>query len=206
MAALTRWTWVSVNSGSWWWTGRPGVLRFFCDPMNCSPPGSSVHGISQARILEWVCHFLLQGTFPTQGSNPHLLHWILYPWATWEAPVSSLKVNWNEERSSKVLSSFGKNVYSWVLPPRKETWMRTVYLRSSDKKPEEGWRRIAKVRKGKWKKSKRWIIELVTLWETANQSQDGYSEELHWMRFWSDPLKNNVRIFPTMFPFNWELP
>ena len=25
-----------------------------CDPMNCSPPGSSVHGISQARILEWV--------------------------------------------------------------------------------------------------------------------------------------------------------
>ena len=28
MASLTRWTWVSVNSGSWWWTGRPGVLQF----------------------------------------------------------------------------------------------------------------------------------------------------------------------------------
>ena len=28
MASLTRWTWVSVDSGSWWWTGRPGVLRF----------------------------------------------------------------------------------------------------------------------------------------------------------------------------------
>ena len=28
MASLTRWTWVRVNSGSWWWTGRPGVLRF----------------------------------------------------------------------------------------------------------------------------------------------------------------------------------
>ena len=28
MASLTRWTWVSVNSGNWWWTGRPGVLRF----------------------------------------------------------------------------------------------------------------------------------------------------------------------------------
>ena len=28
LASLTRWTWVSVNSGSWWWTGRPGVLRF----------------------------------------------------------------------------------------------------------------------------------------------------------------------------------
>ena len=28
MQSLTRWTWVSVNSGSWWWTERPGVLRF----------------------------------------------------------------------------------------------------------------------------------------------------------------------------------
>ena len=28
MASLTRWTWVWVNSGSWWWTGRPGMLQF----------------------------------------------------------------------------------------------------------------------------------------------------------------------------------
>ena len=28
MASSTQWTWVWVNSGSWWWTGRPGVLRF----------------------------------------------------------------------------------------------------------------------------------------------------------------------------------
>ena len=28
MASLTRWTWVWMNSGSWWWTGRPGVLQF----------------------------------------------------------------------------------------------------------------------------------------------------------------------------------
>ena len=48
-------------------------------PMDCSPPGSSVHGILQARILEWVA------IFPTQGSNPGLLHCrqILYGWATW---------------------------------------------------------------------------------------------------------------------------
>ena len=29
-------------------------FQLFCDPMDCSPPGSSVHGILQARILEWV--------------------------------------------------------------------------------------------------------------------------------------------------------
>ena len=28
IASPTQWTWVWVNSGSWWWTGRPGVLRF----------------------------------------------------------------------------------------------------------------------------------------------------------------------------------
>ena len=28
MTSPTRWTWVWVDSGSWWWTGRPGVLRF----------------------------------------------------------------------------------------------------------------------------------------------------------------------------------
>ena len=44
-----------------------------CDPMNCSLPGSFVSGIFQARVLEWVCHFLLQGIFLTQGSNPGLL-------------------------------------------------------------------------------------------------------------------------------------
>ena len=49
-----------------------------CNSMDCSPPGSSVHGISQERIPGVGCHFLLQGIFPTQGSNPHLLcllHW-----------------------------------------------------------------------------------------------------------------------------------
>ena len=44
-----------------------------CSPIDCSPPGSSVHGILQARILGVGCHALLQGIFPTQGSNLCLL-------------------------------------------------------------------------------------------------------------------------------------
>ena len=47
----------------------------FWDSMDCSLPGSSVHGIFQARILELGCHFLLQGIFLIQGLNQHLLHW-----------------------------------------------------------------------------------------------------------------------------------
>ena len=34
-----------------------------CDPMDCSPPGSSVHGISQARILEWAAMPFSRGTY-----------------------------------------------------------------------------------------------------------------------------------------------
>ena len=42
--------------------------------MDCSPPGSSVHGILRAGILEWVAILFSRGIFPTQGSNPGLLH------------------------------------------------------------------------------------------------------------------------------------
>ena len=49
-------------------------VRLFHKPMNCSSPGSSVNGISQARNITMGCHFLLQEIFLTQGSNPRLLH------------------------------------------------------------------------------------------------------------------------------------
>ena len=44
-----------------------------CDRMDYSPPGSSVHGISQAKILEWFA-ISFSGIFLTQGSNLCLLH------------------------------------------------------------------------------------------------------------------------------------
>ena len=51
-----------------------------CNPMDCSPSGSSVHGDSPGKNTGVGCHALLQGIFPTQGSVPGLLHcrWILY--------------------------------------------------------------------------------------------------------------------------------
>ena len=133
MASRTRWTWVWVNSRSWW-TGRPGVLRFMgsqrvghdwetelnwkpscgrglfleswrhmccaglglvshsclslCDPVDYSPPGSSVHGDSPGKNTGVGCHALLQGIFPNQGSNPKILHcrWILYHLSHLESP------------------------------------------------------------------------------------------------------------------------
>ena len=45
MASLTRWTWDWVNSGSWWWTGRPGMLQFM---------GSQRVGHDWATELNWT--------------------------------------------------------------------------------------------------------------------------------------------------------
>ena len=126
MASPTRWTWVWVNSGSWRWTGRPGVLRFMgsqsrtrlsgwtelnwwpsnsipvyesesvscsvipppCGPMACSPPGSSVHGILQARILGWVAMSFSRGSSqPREWTQvSHITGRFFTVWATGEAP------------------------------------------------------------------------------------------------------------------------
>ena len=50
------------------------------DPMDCSPRGVSVHGDSPSKNTGVGSHVLLQGVFPTQGSNPDLSNcrWILY--------------------------------------------------------------------------------------------------------------------------------
>ena len=55
-----------------------------CDPMDCSQPGSSDHGISQAKVLEWVGSSYSRGLlFPTQGSTPHLLGLLLWQADSW---------------------------------------------------------------------------------------------------------------------------
>ena len=58
-----------------------------CDPMDWSPPGSSVHGILQAKIL-------LQGIFPSQGSNPCLL--CLLHWQAGSLPLAPPGKPWSD--------------------------------------------------------------------------------------------------------------
>ena len=60
-----------------------------CDPTDGNPPGSSVHGIFQAKNTGVGCHALLKGTCLSQGLNPRLLQLlhcrrILYRWAIME--------------------------------------------------------------------------------------------------------------------------
>ena len=61
-----------------------------CDPMGCSPPGSSVHEILQGRILEWVAcpppgNLPKPGVEPTSLASPALAGGFFTTNATWEA-------------------------------------------------------------------------------------------------------------------------
>ena len=51
MASLTRWMWIWVNSRSWWWTGRPGMLRFM---------GSQSVGHDWVTELNWWTWFVYE--------------------------------------------------------------------------------------------------------------------------------------------------
>ena len=67
-----------------------------CDPMDCSPPDSSVHGIFQARILEWVAISFSRGSSWTRDRTcvscvPCIGRWIIYHSAPWEAPSPTFK-------------------------------------------------------------------------------------------------------------------
>ena len=67
----------------------------FCNPTDCSSPGSSVHGIFQAGILEWVMSFSRgssQMRDQTQGFCISCVgKWIPYHWATWKALLFALQ-------------------------------------------------------------------------------------------------------------------
>ena len=66
MASLTRWTWVWVHSGCWWWTGSPGVLQFM---------GSQRAGHDWATELNWIlyCPRDYQGSSATPALKASIL-------------------------------------------------------------------------------------------------------------------------------------
>ena len=92
----TLWETLGISEGEQWpvWftsgqvccclvtKSRPNL----CDAMDCSPPGSSVHGIFQARILEWVATSSSRGSSWPRDRTLIFLNWqvILYHWVTRE--------------------------------------------------------------------------------------------------------------------------
>ena len=110
-----------------------------CNPMDCSTPGSSVHGDSPGKNTRVCCHALLQGIFPTQGSNPGLPHcgWILNQLSykgrprilKWVAYPFSRRSSWprNRTRASCIAGRFFTN---WAI---REALMINQYLQTISK-------------------------------------------------------------------------
>ena len=83
---------IKLASWSKWGLVVPGHFSriWLCSLMDCSPPGSSVHGILQARILEWVAIFSSRGSSWARdqtrvSSVSWLVRQFLYPCVSWKA-------------------------------------------------------------------------------------------------------------------------
>ena len=94
-----------------------------CDPVDCSPPGSSVHGDSPGEDTGVGWHALLQGIFPTQGLNQGLPHckWILYRLSHQRSP-GILECSCYSNRPQRkcycwfgLLSSWFMNYFQWFI-------------------------------------------------------------------------------------------
>ena len=142
--------------GLWWgcWdagsTGRGDIhvcravrshsVMSISNPMDCSPPGSSVPGASPGKNTGEGCHVLLQGIFPTQGSNPGLPHcrqilyhltyqgsprileWVAYPFSK----GSSWPRNQTRQESSSNTGDLDLSPWSGRFPGRE--WQPTPYF------------------------------------------------------------------------------
>ena len=93
------------------------------DPVDCSPPGSSVRGDSPSRNARVGCHGLLQGIFPTQGSNPGPPHCrqILHPLSHQGSP--------DLEQASSVLALCSPTVGAWAIPC--PIWLQLAMMASN---------------------------------------------------------------------------
>ena len=125
MASLTRWTWVWVNSRSWWWTGRPGVLWFMGSPrvrhdwateLNWAEPLlSRVMGTIITNILTLTIVLI----FLWWGSKNGELAFVFINWT-----IASLQFFWPhlQPQLTFYLSAFNIMGHTFLSPPDQAEW------------------------------------------------------------------------------------
>ena len=107
----------------WWWLVSQLCLNL-CDPMDCSPPGFSVHGILQARILEWddISFLRVSSWLRDQTHVSCIGRQILYLWATREAPNKLYGLflkSWKHSEANTILSSYWSDIPGRLWTQRK---------------------------------------------------------------------------------------
>ena len=97
-----------------------------CNPIDCSPPGSSFHGIFQAGMLEWVAISYSRGSSGSRDWThvsciSFIGRQILYYWATWEAP--QIQHGWPQNQYWR-----GDLIHKWLAQP-------PIYLYNTNMNP-----------------------------------------------------------------------
>ena len=153
-----------------------------CNPIDCSPPGSSVHGDSPGKNTGGSCHALLQGIFPTQGQNPGRLHYkqILY-------------------HLSHQGSPFSRQEYWSRLPCLTLGWLVGLVSKSCQTLATP-WNVACQAPRGSsqprdWTQVSRIAGEFFTIWATRETQE--YWSGVAYPFFWG--------VFPTQ-ELNWDLP
>ena len=100
------------------------VMSDFCKPRVCSPPGSSVHGIHQVRILEWIAISFSRG--PSQPRDQTQVSWIadgfFTDWATREVCIGRQILNPRTTRKGPRVTTLD---YAVVFPfPKSGSWKK----------------------------------------------------------------------------------
>ena len=111
-----------------------------CDPMDCSPPGSSVHGILQARTLEWVAIPFCRGSSPPRGQSrvSCIAGGFLTCWATREANKGALEKLWAICRGCGLylLDSLSPQTPVWEFQKGQSMWNT---LQGQEEELQGGW-------------------------------------------------------------------
>ena len=95
-----------------------------CNPVDCSPPGSSVHGILQTRTLEWVAIPFSRGSSQPRDQTCFSFiscfgRWILYLWATRGYIIHCSMLNCGPQKICPLLNLLNL----WVWPYRESIWI-----------------------------------------------------------------------------------
>ena len=74
-----------LGTDTWWWWVSCSVMSDSCDPMDCSLPGLSIHGILQATVPEWVAISFSRGSSRPRNQTQfsciagrQILYWLNY--------------------------------------------------------------------------------------------------------------------------------
>ena len=104
-----------------------------CNSMDCSLPGSSLHEILQARTLEW--YGPLQGIFPTQGWNLHVLGL-----PQWQAGFSTTSATWEASTNKNPTSQLVPRIPSVESPNKQNSLYRKArsFLKYSVEDTDKG--------------------------------------------------------------------